>query len=390
MKQMKDKLFQKKAVYKVVILQRVLPHYRIAFFSRLYHLLKNNGISLSVLYGDEYSGTVPRTVHPEEEWAVYIKNRYIRYRTTEIVWQGCLAYLRNEKPDLVIIEQANRLLVNYLLLSLRVIRRLKLAYWGHGCNFQSDNRRSIREFIKLHLIKSVDWWFAYTKLSATIVENVGYSHKKITIVQNSIDTDKFKQSLTQTGDHDICELKSNLGIESENIALFCGGMYPDKKLPFLLESAVRIRSEIDDFNLILIGNGPDEHIARNMSEQYQWVHFVGGVFGDDRAAYFLMSELLLMPGLVGLAIVDSFIALTPMVTTDIPIHSPEISYLEHGKNGVMTSFDIDEYVSEVVSYLSDKQKLGLLQKGCEKSAEYYTLEHMVKSYSEGVINCLQQ
>ena len=42
------------------------------------------------------------------------------------------------------------------------------------------------------------------------------------------------------------------------------------------------------------------------------------------APYLYVSKLLLMPGLVGLSVMDSFVGTCPLVTTDVAVHSPEI------------------------------------------------------------------
>lgn len=382
---MKSMMSQKKRT--VVILQRVLPHYRIAFFDRLASNLMSHGVQLRVLYGQERPGTVPRTVHPERDWAEYATNTYWCIWRTELVWQNCLKRLGS--PDLVIIEQANRLLVNYPLLLWRVISDLRVAYWGHGRNCQSETADALRERIKRRLIKAVDWWFAYTQMSAEMVSAAGYPRERITVVENTIDTDEFVQAMTATTERQIDELRIRLGIVSCHIALYCGGMYPDKRLPFLLESIIRLREIIPDLNVVMIGSGPDAQLVQNAAAKHSWIHYVGPVYGPDRATYFAMSDVMLMPGLVGLAIVDSFVAGLPMVTTNVPIHSPEIAYLQHGVNGLITPHVVDDYVDAVSACLLDERLATKLQEGCARSASRYTIDNMVDNFSRGILSCLR-
>jgi glycosyltransferase involved in cell wall biosynthesis len=112
------------------------------------------------------------------------------------------------------------------------------------------------------------------------------------------------------------------------------------------------------------------------------------MFGADRVPYLKMSKLLFMPGLVGLAIIDSFAARTPIITTDIPTHSPEIEYLDNGVNGMMVECDIDVYVKAVVDYLSDQNLQILLEGGCEKSSKMYSIDNMAKNFCDGIIKNL--
>ena len=48
-----------------------------------------------------------------------------------------------------------------------------------------------------------------------------------------------------------------------------------------------------------------------------------------------MSKLFLMPGLLGLAVLDAEVMGLPVVTTRYPWHSPEIAYLRDGETGVI-------------------------------------------------------
>jgi hypothetical protein len=104
--------------------------------------------------------------------------------------------------------------------------------------------------------------------------------------------------------------------------------------------------------------------------------------------YFKISQALLMPGSVGLAILDSFVAETPLFTTDIQSHGPEISYLVHGTNGVMTSFSVNHYANAVAGFFESAEQQLRLRMGCQSSAKIYTLGHMVFSFTMGIKSCL--
>src|SRR5690349_11130674 len=144
---------------KVTIVQRILPHYRIAFFERLHEQLAMCGIELELVYGQELPGTVPRTVPLQAPWALQIKNRYLALGSSELIWQPCLANLRGS--DLIIVEQSNRLVLNYWLQLRRSFSRPMLGFWGHGRNMQSRRPQGLRERLKTSLARHVDWWFAY-------------------------------------------------------------------------------------------------------------------------------------------------------------------------------------------------------------------------------------
>ena len=140
--------------------------------------------------------------------------------------------------------------------------------------------------------------------------------------------------------------------------------------------------------MIIIGEGPDASLVINFSKQNNWVHYLGAITGDKRVPFFSVSKLLLMPGLVGLVVLDSFALETPMVTTNIPIHSPEFDYLSNGLNGVVTRHDVDEYSQTVADILSNEQKYLALLEGCQTSSEQFTVENMAANFADGLISSL--
>lgn len=369
----------------VTIIQRVLPHYRIPFFRLTSERLKTEGISLGLIYGQEFPDTVPKTVSIVDKWAHMINNRYIKLLSFELVWQPCLRSL--VESDLIIFEQANRLLINYLLIFNRT-KYKRIAYWGHGKNMQTGGRKTFPERLKKILSSQVSWWFAYTDLSARIIADAGFPKEKISVVQNSIDTTKLSEEISSISESDVKNLKAKMNITSENICVYCGGMYDNKKLDFLIDSCIKIRKFVPDFTMIFIGDGPEQYKVEKAAGQNNWLYYVGPKYGLDRVPFFLMSKALLMPGMVGLAIIDSFVAGLPIFTTNIPIHSPEIDYLKNGVNGVATPFSSESYVDAVVNFLKSRKIQNKLKSGCSVAAEKYTINHMVDNFIAGIKDCL--
>ena len=375
-----------KHVKKVLIIQAEVKQYRVSFYEKLFTVLKEKGIDLIVAY------SAPNSLQKMKGDNVELDSRIGRnvkgywFINNKIMFQNVITLIA--QADLIIVEQANKYIVNYLLLIIAMLRLKKIAYWGHGRNMQAEGKNRFREYFKKKLTTMVDWWFAYTKISSHHVASLGFPKEKITIIQNTIDTKELDKDLSSVNEQGIKELKKSMNINSENICIYCGGIYRDKKIEFLLESSIDIRKYIKDFHLIIIGSGPLDYIIKEVSKRHSWIHYLGPVMGMAKAPYFRMSKAILMPGLVGLAIVDSFVAGMPLITTDLKIHSPEISYLENGKNGIMTSFSKEDYVKSVVNYLRSEELQEILRAGCLRSADKYSMDNMVNNFKNGIINCL--
>jgi glycosyltransferase involved in cell wall biosynthesis len=289
---------------------------------------------------------------------------------------------------LIVVEQSTRLLVNYPLLALSGMTQGKIAFWGHGKNMQLARAVSFAERIKRVTIGKVDWWFAYTSLSAEIVASSGYPRSQITNVENATDTFELREHLSACSEREVSAVKARRGIKGNAIGLYCGAMYDLKKLPFLIDACKRIKRAIPEFSAVFVGDGPDKHIVVDAVARDDWMHYVGELFGRELAPFYRMSRALLMPGLVGLAIVDSFVANVPLFTTDLPIHSPEIAYLESGANGIMTAPTVEAFSAAVSSYLMDAEMQKRLIEGCVRSSAHYTIENMVENVTTGIENCL--
>ncbi|MDO1447902.1 glycosyltransferase family 4 protein [Rhodocytophaga aerolata] len=368
---------------KVLIIQRLLPHYRIDFFNKLRTTLAANGVELSLVYGKDIQSQ--KNDEADLEWATYIDTQEIKLGNTELYWQPSLPYLPGK--DLVIVEQANKNLINYLLLVRRLFSGHKIAYWGHGLNRQA-NPNDFRNTFKKAFLTRCDWWFAYTSQVKEFLAENGFPRDKITTVQNAIDTTELTNQYNSLTASDAEELKNELGIQSDNIGLYVGGIYKEKRINFLIKAADLIRAQVKDFHLIVVGSGVEASVVKEAASTREWLHYVGPKFGLEKVKYFKIARLFLMPGLLGLAVLDSFAQQTPTVTTNFPFHSPEVEYLENGVNGVMTEDTVERYAYEVSQLMQDEARREQLVEGCKVAAKKYTLTHMVHNYAEGILKCL--
>lgn len=369
---------------KVLIIYKFLPQYRKEFFNELKRKLIKHNIELDLIYGKLGNINALKKDEVEIEWGRFIQNRRLKIGKTELIWQPCLKHLRDN--DLIIVESANKLILNYYLMFFRYFAKYKLAFWGHGRNMQNYPNNLRNKFNNL-FINKCDWWFAYTKGVKQYLLNHNYPESKITIVQNAIDTFILRKYYSDIKEKEINDLKDQLSIKNCKTGIYCGAMYPDKKLDFILETCHKVKKEIPEFNMIFIGSGIDSYKAQDASNTYNWIHYVGPKFDSDRTKYFKISSIQLMPGVVGLGILDSFAMETPMITTSNLFHGPEIEYLENGINGIITNDNIDDYSNSVIEVLRNEKYLKLID-GCKLSAEKYTVEIMVENFKNGILSCL--
>lgn len=378
---------------KVIICQYRLLHYRTKLFELLKSRCLSQGVELHIVYGQasrrELSKKDEALVENDSfhQWTHKVNNIFWDFFQKDIMWQPLPKHLLD--ADLIIVMQENRILSNYYLLVRRLFTNVKIAYWGHGVNFQSHNPKGIREKWKALMLNKVDWWFAYTELTISILKEAKYPISRVTCLNNSIDTHGFKSDLSSIDYLEIKKEKIKLNIlEDDVVAIFCGSLYPDKKLDLLIECSDIIRHKHSNFSLIVIGDGPSMFELQQAANTRPWMHILGVKKGKEKALYFRLADIMLNPGLVGLHIIDAFCAGIVLCTTASAKHSPEIAYLCDGKNGLVTSSTVQAYSSAVLALISEPKLLASMQEQALLDSEVYTLDNMVENFATGIISCL--
>jgi len=365
----------------VLIIQEHLPHYRVPFFNLLYKELTARGISLRLVFSPQgkeslIAGSIP--------WAEPVSIRWLG----PIGFQNIFSIAKH--ADLIVMPQEVKYASLSILLLMRPFGRWKIALWGHGKNFQALNQNSFVELYKQFLSRRVDWWFAYNNLSAQIVRNLGFPPDKITNVMNSIDTSTLLQARDAISPTQQSDLRKELGLFSKNVGIYSGGLYAQKRIPFLLDACVQIRKLVPDFEMIVIGKGPDVSLIKHFAHQHAWLHYVGPKDDHAKVPFFSIARAFLMPGLVGLAVLDSFALGVPMVTTEYPYHSPEVDYLKNDINGYIVSDwqNPQRYAENVAALLlSDDSQMRLI-KAAQRDLSNYSVEKMSHRFAQGIIQSL--
>ncbi len=369
----------------VLIVKSFVKRFRVPFYEHLIRRLAPMGIRVNLVFGqpDRFHAGDGDIVN-ELPFAHKTHNKYLYLAGRSLVWQPALRYVAGS--DMVIVQQGNRHLFNHVLLPLRESLGFKLAFWGHGRNFQASKTTSLAERAKRIYSRRVDHWFAYTRRSKEVLSELGLPDKRITIVQNSIDTTQMIRQDSEITSDECQALRASLRIQpADPVAIYCARFYKHKDVDFLLTCARELHERNSRFHLLLLGDGADAWKARAFGDAHsEWAHYVGPMYGRDKIKHFRIACCQLMPGAVGLGIVDSFALLTPIITRDIPSHGPEIDYLVNGENGIMTENDSRAYIHAVCHYIEDRSSQRRLVRGCARAREQYTIENMAERFAAGI------
>jgi glycosyltransferase involved in cell wall biosynthesis len=370
---------------RILIVQAVMKHYRKPFFTQLHRALMNDGIDLVVAYSDPNSAHAARNDGAElpPEFGCKVKAYWFANRLIyQPLWRQILL------ADVVIVGPEIKYLINPILLILSALRLKTVAFWGLGPNMHPD-RSGLAELFKERFFTKVDWWFAYTASIAKYLKKKGMPADRITNVQNASDTAELRRLMNEIPDEDVAAAKETLtGTGDSLVGLYCGLMGEIKSLPLLLETAMQVKRKCPKFHLVLIGNGPDRSWLQKAIANQPWIHYLGSKYGRESALYYKMSDVFLLAGTAGLAVVDSFAAGLPLLATRLTTHPPEISYVVDGENGRLASHDAEGFADTVLEVLSNPALMEQLRRGARNSGSQYTMEAMAENFRTGIRGCL--
>jgi glycosyltransferase involved in cell wall biosynthesis len=351
---------------KVLILQRVVPSYRMKLFKRIW-----DELGWSIAFGKNLSteGMSLKSDEPFLHGFQFTKSNFgmIKVPLDEI--------LTKLKPDAVIAEGALRLSSTWQLLARRrFFNGPKVYFWGTGYNTVKgleDRGRIPSQWIYPATFRHADGCLTYGDDGYSFLQpRVG--RKPVFIAHNSIDMDEIKhfrdkvEPLPRRGFPELVSL-SRLTEAKEFVKLVHAHLlllktFPTAKLTIIGEGSARISIE----------KAAGEELGRSI--------FLTGAIYDESvtARYMNRADAFVMTGRVGLAINHALGYDLPAVcfrrTISGPFHGSEITHLKEGTTG----FFVDDYN---VTKFSDKLKLLFqsdpnLKANMQKNIQAYVKTHM--------------
>lgn len=360
----------------IVILEETLPAYRVPLFTEMRRHAEARGIEIKVLHGKAPSHRGERLNSGYLSHARVIRNCYlpIRVKGTRAVWQPALRACL--QADVVVVDNANRMLINYVLLLTRRAGGPRVAFWGHGRDIEADSTSAAATF-KARLATSADWWFAYTSGVARYLESLGVPESRITMIGNTIDTASLQADIAAYGDRNAMPRAR---------CAFLGGLYDHKRLDLLFEAADLVSRSCAEFELVIAGAGEQRANVEQYVARRRWARYVGQVDARAKAELLASSRLLLMPGAVGLVALDALASGVPLVTMADASHGPEIEYIRSGTNGIVLppASTAADFARATVDVLNDERAWKALNSGALRTAEQHSIDAAAERFVDGI------
>ncbi|TGB06997.1 glycosyltransferase family 4 protein [Streptomyces sp. MZ04] len=356
-----------------------LTAYRLPFFARLRGELDARNIELVVAHGLPTGLSAARHDTVELPGSVALRQREWKVAGRDLIWFGLGELART--CDALVLPQSMHHLRTFPLLTATGPPRIGL--WGHGRTHVSAHGPAAR-WAKAALTRRADWFFAYTEAGGAYAVQAGLPRRRVTVVHNSLDTTALAAARDAVTDADVAALRERHGLTQGRTGLYIGGLDKLKRTPFLIEAAERVARQLPGFRLIVAGDGTHRPLVQAAQASGGPVVYLGTVGDRDKALLGAASDVLLVPGAVGLCAVDSFALRTPVITCPWPYHGPEFEYLVSGRNALVAPDDPEAYATAVVGLLTEPRELSRLRRTCQADATRYTVEGMAARFARGV------
>jgi len=374
-------------IRRVAIIHPWFPQYRIAVFERLIEACAREGIQIDIFHGDpppEWAGRGDAVIN--ERLATRLPTFFVGLGKRHVSLKAIGAVSRRAPYDLIILEHAIRNIETYWFLA-RWRSRSKIAWWGHGRTYTAK-KSGWEERFKRRLTRHASWFFSYTPGGAEAVISSGFPTDRVTVLNNAIDAAKVASAVRSVSPDSLSRFAEEHDLGGST-GIFIGGLDASKRIDFLLEASAIAHEKNPSFRLVIVGDGEEQSKVRAYADQNRWCVYLGPLFADDRAVALRSAQLMLMPGRVGLAAVDSFASETPIVTTRWPFHAPEFEYLRDGENSIVCEDSPEVFADRLVRTLADQATLDVLTAGCRVDADKYTVDAMVENFTKGIREALK-
>ncbi len=329
---------------RVIVLQRILPHYRKDFFKKLREIFNE----MKIIYGQPYpTEPLDNADKLDKEYYFKKKNYYFNYfnyfnKAGKIFLSGIYSEILKTRPDVIITGFNAGNLNVYVLFFLKIFMRYRLILWSFGydpfAGFSPDKR--FIDKVRLYFYQNADavifYWEEGRKIVADFSKHTGHYF----VAPNTLDTTKqleLKSEFDKAGKE---KLKNELGVTEKFHFVYVGRLLDIKQTDLLLKAFGIIEIDIRNCRLTIIGDGPESGRLKLLSEELKLknIKFKGEILDDEiTGKWIYLSDAFVMPGRLGLSVVHSFCYGTPVISMlkKDPYHSEGIGYIKNGMNGFL-------------------------------------------------------
>lgn len=372
---------------RVLIIQRIFPEYRKPIFDALH-----KKIGFTLLHSKNKSGIKQTT----SLYSVPIKQWQYGKGDTKLFLK-VFEHIKKNKPNIIIHELAVGIISLPLILISRKMFRYKFILWGHTYNRKTGfhPEKNLSDKYRLWLQKKADAIITYSINEKEELIRNKIPAGKIFPALNTLDTNKYlpvRNDLEKAGKKSVGQ---KVGFSHLFNLIFIGRLYEDKWPQYAIQVLdILIKKYSLPVALHFVGTGTMENSLADYASQnglQDNVFFHGEIYDENKTGELLFaSDMMIMPGCVGLSVNHAFCFDCPVITFEsnnhIPAHGPEIEYIVHGKTGfICKNKCVEDMANVIYDYLSNKELQNEMRSHIRYMIENIcTIENLTNGFANAI------
>src|SRR5690606_30819607 len=105
-----------------------------------------------------------------------------------------------------------------------------------------------------------------------------------------VDIKSLIQSKNAITDEQCDVFKRFHNIDTDNICIYVGSIYKEKRIDFLLNTCKKIKKIVPDFAILILGSGNEDYKVKKAANEYPWIHYLGPSFDEQKIICFKISK----------------------------------------------------------------------------------------------------
>lgn len=216
----------------------------------------------------------------------------------------------------------------------------RVLSWGHGWTRPEPG---LKGWVRRLYYRLYHAHLTYGHLAKVLFIGYGDAPERVHVIYNSLDYAAQKaQRLAVTRDELVAMKQRVMGGLDRPVAICTTRLVPVRKLDQLLEAAAVLKGQGRPVDVLLVGDGPERaRLEKLAAERGVRCVFYGACYDESvLCRLIMMSNVMVSPGAVGLAVMHAHAYGTPVVTRDgVEGHGPEFEAIVPGKNGGLFKAD---------------------------------------------------
>jgi len=161
---------------------------------------------------------------------------------------------------------------------------------------RTDLRGPLARYIKRRIHRNIDAAFVPAPSHRDYFFSIGFPEERIVYGVDVVDNGYFSSGAEAARLKEE-EVRTSHNLPS-NYFLFVGRFVERKGLATLIEAFGRYRAGAAiPWDLVIVGDGPDADLVRDLTECAQGIHLVGPKYGDVLCKYYALARVLIVPSL---------------------------------------------------------------------------------------------